>query len=113
MDNLEFLTDVVPRTTTYKKFVEEKGRNFKPGSNIQTSIIEGSKEPAELNGSESPIPSRQHLSLQDLGMNGTAERHDAMEVDDHGTEDSDSHDPIQEQLAMEMADQERMNGNYG
>ena len=46
-------------------------------------------------------------------MNG-AQDDDAMEVEDRPTADQTPFDPIQEQLAMEMArQQDRLNGTYG
>ena len=66
-----------------------------------------------MHTTEEPTPSRQHLSLHDLGMNG-AEDADAMDVEDRPIADHTPFDPIQEQLAMEMArQQERSNGTYG
>jgi DNA polymerase epsilon subunit 4 len=115
IDNLEFLADVVPRTTTYRRFVAERGKDFKPGSNAQGTLTETSKETNNVNGSEASKHTRQHLSMHDLGINGTEEAadEDAMDVEERNVgEDEEMHDPIQEQLAMEMAGHERSNGSY-
>jgi hypothetical protein len=65
-----------------------------------------------MNSTEMPTPSRQHLSLHDLGMNG-ADNEDAMEVEDRPVAEHSTFDPIQEQLAMEMArQQDQLNGSY-
>jgi len=117
LDNLEFLTDVIPRTTTYRKFTQERGKNFKPSTAAPASTDEtnGMGNGVDVNGHGSPSTSRQHLSLQALGIDEeqppSREAGDDVVMRDGYGSQAVLHDPIQEQLAMEMDNE--VNGNYG
>lgn len=115
LDNLEFLTDCIPRTTTYRKFVSERGRTFKPGSNPQTSIVEGPTDSTDVNGNGETVPSRQHLSMTELGVDEPIDNDVTMEEEEPRAPNEElMHDPVQEQLAMEMAGHGNgVNGTYG
>jgi hypothetical protein len=47
LDTLEFLSDVVPRTTTFKQFAEERGEDYVPGSDAQLPSPEELRAMAE------------------------------------------------------------------
>ncbi|KAF2672243.1 histone-fold-containing protein [Microthyrium microscopicum] len=125
IDNLEFLSDVVPRTTTFKKFVEQRGKNFKPGeSSIATKstaadVPESRSGPSQPSrhinilhpeidetrpaGDDGTIPSRSGT----LG-NGHLEG-DEMDVDVEPVQastgayqEAEYEDPVGQQLEMEM-----------
>ena len=70
IDNLEFLTDVVPRTTTYKAYKEKQSKNANgqrayPAANISEQPANGitARQPSEpdemevdTNSEETPVP---------------------------------------------------------
>jgi hypothetical protein len=89
IDNLEFLSDVVPRTTTYKKYVEQRGMNFKPGDSVSEERAKAAGL-VEVNGA-SQVSRPSHESTP-RPQEEPVDDGDEMEVDGS----------IQEQLAMEM-----------
>jgi DNA polymerase epsilon subunit 4 len=122
VDNLEFLADVVPKTTTYTKLVAEKGQFFKPGP--QAASQQRDEDGDHVNGETAPANKgfpRQARDIMDLTNNTDDERTNGHSKDelpengddvimadaghDHAQRDSteSAMDPIQEQLAMEMA----------
>jgi hypothetical protein len=53
IDNLEFLSDVIPRTTTFKEYKEKKSRLIEPLPNGQTTLSTSRslpRRPAGING---------------------------------------------------------------
>lgn len=55
IDNLEFLSDVIPRTTTFKEYKERKARLVEPLPNGQTTLGQARnlpRRPAGINGFE-------------------------------------------------------------
>lgn len=55
IDNLEFLSDVIPRTTTYKEYKERKARLAEPLPSGQTTLGQPRnlpRRPAGINGFE-------------------------------------------------------------
>lgn len=64
LDALEFLSDVVPRTTTFKQYAEERGEDHVPGSDLQVptpEALRAMREEAEAAAAAEPTlagPSR-------------------------------------------------------
>lgn len=55
IDNLEFLSDVIPRTTTFREYKERKARLIEPLPNGQTTLGQPRnlpRRPAGINGFE-------------------------------------------------------------
>ena len=55
IDNLEFLSDVIPRTTTFREYKERKARLVEPLPNGQTTLGQPRnlpRRPAGINGFE-------------------------------------------------------------
>jgi DNA polymerase epsilon subunit 4 len=124
LDNLEFLSDVVPRTTTFKKYVNERGKDYRPGiSAHQTGELSHSQVEERPSSNPAPFGNQRKLVSRpggSLHLNGTEggmrqsnasllaeplpepemDQSDAMLIDERSV--SLSHDPVQEQLAMEM-----------
>jgi hypothetical protein len=100
------LTDVVPKTTTYKKLLAEKGPDFKPGPQIPKALADEDVNDEGPSNVGLPSYGRDVLGLADApSQNGQQE----LGRDEDVVMGEASHvlgavsDPIQEQLAMEMA----------
>jgi len=123
VDNLEFLTDVVPKTTTYKKLVAEKGADFKPGPQVELKLLSDDMDD-DINGegpSNTGLPSNvkdlMNLTADEAPIQNGGQTHDRQEQIQRDGDDvimgevshaqtngaAPASDPIQEQLAMEMA----------
>jgi len=82
IDNLDFLSDVIPKTTTYKQFKEKKAREARNGSAVEVGqmTLDGKKPVRNGTG----INGHAEDSLDGL-MNGA---HDDYEDDDEQEGDS-------------------------
>jgi DNA polymerase epsilon subunit 4 len=122
IDNLEFLSDVIPRTTTYKKFVEQRGKNFKPGDSVSATkaAAGGQTELSFMSGGSKPHVDILHPAE---GTNGKGNSTEPEVIEDDGEDEDEMdvdeeykasggaiEDDIQEQLAMEMGHHTTTNG---
>jgi hypothetical protein len=80
LDTLEFLSDVVPRTTTFKQYTEERGEDYVPGSDLQAPTPEALKAMREEQAAaeaESAVagPSRQPRVVFELDQQQASAAH--------------------------------------
>jgi hypothetical protein len=116
VDNLEFLADVAPKTTTYKKLLAEKGPDFKPGPQVTPNYAAPDSEDEGIGEGPSNSNTKDEAAHFVSKQNGPPILHQANETQkdgedvvmvEAGNEQTNRamalDDPIQEQLAMEMA----------
>jgi len=101
-DNLEFLSDVVPRTTTYRKYIEQRGVGFRPGDPIRAEKAKaaGHEEAGIPRPVQSSIP-RNLLNPAEEDARPAMEPSTVAGGEEMDVDEQD--DSVQEQLAMEMS----------
>lgn len=104
---MEFLSDTVPRTTTYKKYREQRGPDFKPGDSVlATRAAASGQSELSFKGAGSKAIDILHPQAMINGNdNAPEEEEDGMDLDRNDPSTSagaNEGDSIQEQLAMEM-----------
>ncbi len=98
IDNLEFLSDVVPMTMPYKLFKEKKAKETAAG--VETGLPNGQRTLTEL-------PKQRGSVDQDEDDTG-----DEMQLDESASSQTQSHPANVRQLEQEMRET-NMNGYHG
>lgn len=85
VDNLEFLTDVVPKTVSYKEFKAKKAKEDNKKSTGQTTLLNTSNPSNGLNGAAHKAPAAAGATATQVALV------EAMDVDDDEMVNGDDH----------------------
>jgi hypothetical protein len=111
IDSLEFLSDVVPRTTTFRKFQAAQERREAEKASKTGQYLGQTSNHMSINGAFQSNGTAEAGSSKPLEVEIMDEdMDDDVMIVDGRPRSGGMHDPVREQIEMEMADRSIVNG---